>query len=161
MDTRSHLHLRRYAVLLLNFLNRGWQDFLKNYQPNRIPSNGFGQIELVSNMAQVSKSISKSISLRRRNRYPVKKIKPKHKNCNICGVRFTEDTKFDRFCESCRTTSELYHYSEWLAVVWAIERFWEISIGGSFFEFQTSFSTWSKDWNVCDTKTAYAHWEPE
>lgn len=36
-------------------------------------------------------------------------------NCNICGDKFMQSTKFDRFCDSCRSDNELYRHAEWAA----------------------------------------------
>jgi len=37
-----------------------------------------------------------------------------HKLCNICELRFTPHTKFDRFCADCKKLSDVYKFSEWV-----------------------------------------------
>ena len=37
------------------------------------------------------------------------------RKCNICGHLFQPETKFHRFCDTCKSQSELYHFSEWIA----------------------------------------------
>lgn len=36
------------------------------------------------------------------------------KTCNICSKKFKMKNPHERFCNSCRHESELYHYYEWL-----------------------------------------------
>lgn len=42
------------------------------------------------------------------------KEKTERKACNLCQVKFTAHSKFERFCPDCKESSELYHFHEWL-----------------------------------------------
>ena len=44
----------------------------------------------------------------------LKRKAPSGRKCNICDKPFHPHTKFERFCENCRVTSQTYHYSDWL-----------------------------------------------
>lgn len=33
--------------------------------------------------------------------------------CNICNCTFTQNSRFDRFCEICRRNDELYKFADW------------------------------------------------
>ncbi len=37
----------------------------------------------------------------------------KIKVCNICSCSYVQNSRFDRFCESCRNSNELFKYEEW------------------------------------------------
>ncbi len=41
-------------------------------------------------------------------------VSTKHRSCNICGRKFRAQSKFERFCESCKSGDEEYLYSDWL-----------------------------------------------
>lgn len=36
------------------------------------------------------------------------------RRCNLCKLRFSTQTKFDRICHRCKQTNPLYRFSEWL-----------------------------------------------
>ena len=33
--------------------------------------------------------------------------------CNICYCTFNQNSRFDRFCEICRSNDELYKFADW------------------------------------------------
>ncbi len=35
------------------------------------------------------------------------------RNCSICKMYFVQKSRFDRFCDNCRTDNEVYRYSDW------------------------------------------------
>lgn len=35
------------------------------------------------------------------------------RSCNICNSSFIQSTRFDRFCNNCRSSDELYKFAEW------------------------------------------------
>lgn len=47
------------------------------------------------------------------NKKPDRFNKNKLIKCNICGIAFSPENKYERYCEDCRSESDLFQYSDW------------------------------------------------